>query len=122
MTPGRRSAKYPGKAGLGSPIRRAFQPGIGPAAHEKQRRETPFVVDQGIDQETLAGVVGTVEFVIFGGKLGEIVDGFVEHYLLLGIDDVLEGVAAGCGFTGLGARAGGNPRSPSYSDCPSACR
>jgi hypothetical protein len=43
--------------------------------------------------------------VVFGGELGEIFGGFVEHDLLSGIDAVLEGVEAGCGLT-LGSGTG----------------
>jgi len=69
--------------------------------------EAPFVVNQGIDEEALVGVGGAVVLVVFGGELGEIVGGFVEHDLVVGMDAVLEGVEAGCGFAGGGARAGG---------------
>jgi hypothetical protein len=60
--------------------------------------EAPFIVDQSIDKETLAGIGGNVVFVVFGGQLGEIFGGFVEHDLLLSVDAVFEGVVAGCGL------------------------
>ena len=63
-----------------------------------QTAEAPFVVDEGIDEEALVGVGRGVEFVVFGGKLGEIFGGFGEHDLLLGVDAVLQGVVAGVGF------------------------
>ena len=73
------------------------QPEIGFDA--AQTAETPFVVDHGIDEETLVGVGRAVEFMVFGGQLGEIFGGFCEHDLLLGMDAVLQGVEAGLGFS-----------------------
>jgi hypothetical protein len=61
--------------------------------------EAPFVVNEGIDEEALVGIGGAVVLVEFGGEIGEILGGFVEHDLLLGIDAVLEGVEAGRGLT-----------------------
>ena len=69
--------------------------------------EAPFVVNEGIDEKALVGIGGVVVFVVFGGQLGQILGGFVEHDLVVGIDAVLEGVEAGCGFASGGARAGG---------------
>jgi hypothetical protein len=63
-----------------------------------QAAEAPFVVDQGIDEETLVDVGRAVEFVVLGGEFGEIFGGFAEHYLLFGIYAVLQGVVAGFGF------------------------
>jgi hypothetical protein len=51
--------------------------------------EAPFVVDKGVDEETLSGVGRAVLFVEFGGELGEILGGFVEHDLGFGVDTVL---------------------------------
>jgi hypothetical protein len=48
--------------------------------------EAPFVVNEGIDEEALVGIGGAVVFVIFGGELGEIFGGFVEHDLVFGVD------------------------------------
>jgi len=64
-----------------------------------QAAETPFVVNHGIDQEAFVGVGRAVEFVVFGGEKSEIVSGFGEHDLLLGVDAVLEGVETGLGFS-----------------------
>ena len=63
-----------------------------------QAAETPFVVDHGVDQETLVGVGGAVEFVVFGGEFSEIFGRFGEHDLLLSMDAVLEGVETGLGL------------------------
>jgi hypothetical protein len=64
-------------------------------------------VNEGIDEEALVGIGGAVVFVVFGGKLGEIFGGFVEHDLVLGIDAVLEGVVAVRSVALGSARAGG---------------
>jgi hypothetical protein len=56
---------------------------------------------------------GIVVFVVFGGQLGEIFGGFVEHDLVLGVDAVLEGVDAGCGLAAeRGPVDGTPPRNP----------
>jgi hypothetical protein len=70
------------------------------AAHAAK---APFVVHKRIDEEALVGIGGAVMFVVFGGELGEIAGGFVEHDLGYGEDAVLDGVVAGCGL----ARGGG---------------
>jgi hypothetical protein len=61
-------------------------------------------VNKRIDEEALGGIGGAVVFVVFGGEIGEIFGGFVEHDLLLSIDAVLEGVVAGCGLARGSAR------------------
>ncbi len=63
-------------------------------------------MNQRVDEEALIGVGGGVVFVVFGSELGEIFGLFVEHDLVNSVDAVLEGVEAGCGFAGGGARAG----------------
>src|SRR6202041_3035246 len=72
-----------------------------------QAAEAPFVVDHGIDEETLIGVGGAVEFVVFGGEFGEVFGGFAEHDLMLGMDAVLQGVEAGLGLSFDGDRTSG---------------
>jgi hypothetical protein len=52
------------------------------------------------------GVGWVVGFVGIRGQLGEIVGGFVERDLVVGIDAVVEGVEAGCGAALGSARAG----------------
>ena len=59
--------------------------------------EAPFVCNERIDEETLVGIGWAMVFVVFGGEVGEIAGGFVEHDLVSG-DTVLRGVVAGCGF------------------------
>jgi len=63
-----------------------------------QTAQTPFVVDERVDEETLSGIDGTVLIVEFGGEFGEVLGGFVEHDLGFGVDAVLEGVVAGVGL------------------------
>jgi hypothetical protein len=68
--------------------------------------EAPFVVNQGVDEKALMGIGGAVMFVVLGGELGEIFRVLVEHDLVDGVDAVLQGVEAGCGFGPGGARPG----------------
>jgi hypothetical protein len=86
-----------GKEGVG----RVFRENGFDAAHAA---EAPFVCNERIDEEALDGIGGAVVFVVFGAELGEILGGFVEHDLVLGMDAVLEGVVAGCGLALGGAR------------------
>ena len=60
--------------------------------------ETPFVVNERIDEFTLGGIGRSVVLVILGGEFGEIFGVFVEHDLLFGVDAVLKGVETGFGF------------------------
>ena len=71
-----------------------------------QTAETPFVANERVDEEALAGVGGAVMFVVFGGELGEIFGPFVEHDLGGCEDAVLDGGVAGCGLALGGARTG----------------
>ena len=81
------------------------QPELGlDAAHAA---ETPFVGNERVDEETLFGIRGAVQLVIFGGEVGEILGFFVEHDLVNGEEAVLQGVESGDGFSRGGARAGG---------------
>src|SRR5580700_2041252 len=80
-----------------------FQEGVAGALPElgigaAQAAEAPFVANERVDEEALAGVGGAVMFVVFGGELGEIFGFFVEHDLGMGEDAVLHGVVAGCGL------------------------
>ena len=68
--------------------------------------DTPFVVHESVDEEALIGIGGVVMFVVFGGELGEILGGFVEHDLVNGVDAVLQGVESGCGLSRGGAGSG----------------
>ena len=88
-----------GEVGVGS----VFPENGFDAAHAA---EAPFVVNEGIDEEALVGIGGVVVFVVFGGELGEIVGGFIEHDLVFGVDAAFEGVEAGCGLA-LGGEWGG---------------
>jgi hypothetical protein len=45
-------------------------------------------------------------FAVFGGEIGEICGGFVEHDPADGEDAALHGVVVGCGFPLGGARSG----------------
>jgi len=64
-----------------------------------QAAEAPFVVDEGIDEESFVDVGWAVEFVVFSGEFGEIFGRFAEHDLLFGIDAVLQSVVTGFGFS-----------------------
>ena len=68
--------------------------------------EAPFVVNEGVDEEGLAGIGGAVVCVVTGGQLGEILGFFIEHNPVNGEDAVLEGVETGYGFALDAARAG----------------
>jgi len=57
--------------------------------------EAPDVGDEFLDQEALGGVGGSVLRVVFGGEMGVILSGFIEHELFSGEGDVLHGVEAG---------------------------
>ena len=72
-----------------------------------QAAEAPFVVDEGIDEETLVGIGRAIEFVVFGSEFGEILGGFGEHDLLFGVDAVLQSVEAGVGLALGGDGAAG---------------
>jgi hypothetical protein len=99
-----------GIAGLG--FRMLGEEGVGGVLPEDgfdaaHAAEAPLVCNERIDEETLVGIGGAVVFVVFGGELGEIAGGFVEHDLVNGDDAVLHGVVAGCGLALSGAVTGG---------------
>jgi hypothetical protein len=76
-------------AGIGDAWRRATR---------RMRRRRHFVVHHGVDEETLLGIGGGAQIVVFGGEFGEIVGFCVEIDLVNGIDSVLEGVESGHGW------------------------
>jgi len=47
--------------------------------------ETPFVMDESVDELALSGIGRLMLLMILGGELGEILGGFVEHDLLPGV-------------------------------------
>jgi hypothetical protein len=66
----------------------------------------PLVVDEGIDEVALARADGVKLGVILGGEAGEGFGVFAADDVGFGMKAGLEGVKAGDGFAGLGARAG----------------
>jgi hypothetical protein len=73
---------------------------------EAETADEPLVVDEGIDEVSLARGDGLELGVVFGGEAGEGFGIFAADDMGFGMKAGLESVKAGDGFAGLGARAG----------------
>jgi hypothetical protein len=72
--------------------------------------DLPLVVDEGVHQVALAGGDGVELGVVLSGEMGEGLGVFAADDVGLGVNAGFQGIHAGDGLAGLGARAGGFQR------------